>query len=388
MDPMQELSRLMQAFSIPRPNGSRAERATSTFIREWLEQRGIPYRLHRFTVRPYHFECLGLWFIFSRTLLAAIVWLGHGWSAALASAIILAVELLDVIAGVPLITWPGRRQAENILIEFSPPQPDKEVVISAHYDSKTELLDHRQRMFFLKNIYTAIALTALAGLLAGAGNELQGRGLAAGYFISGLALGLCLPLLILAWGYGLNLTLGRLVQPSQGAVDNGAACAILLVLAGRLRSGELPGRTRVTLALFTGEEVDRQGSRAYVRSRGWDLPAEALNLEVMGQDGEYVLWEREGSVFGLKPCSRELNAAVSAAVSAVTGAAPVPGGPITSDGASFLAAGIPTAVLGTYDRRLRDTGFHRPADHLNRVRLERLQEGVDILIQFLEIGHG
>ncbi len=388
MDSMQEFSRLMQAFSIPRPNGSRAERATSTFIREWLEQRQIPYRIHRFTVNPYHFECLGLWFILSRTLLAVIVWLGRGWAPALAAGVILAVELLDGVKRIPLITWPGRRQVENILIEFSPQQAEEEVVISAHYDSKTELLDHRQRMFFLKNIYTGIFLTAGAGLLAGAGNELQRRGLVAGDILSGLALALCLPLLILAYGYGLNLALGRLVQPSQGAVDNGAACAILLVLAGRLRHSELPPHTRITLALFTGEEVDRQGSRAYVRSRDWNLPAEALNLEVMGQDGEYVLWEREGSVFGLKPCSREVNARVSAAVSAVTGAAPVPGGPITSDGASFLAAGIPTAVLGTYDRRLKDTGFHRPADHLKRVRLERLQEGVDILIQYMEKKHG
>ena len=92
---------------------------------------------------------------------------------------------------------------------------------------------------------------------------------------SGLGAVLTLPMLFLAFGLGLNLSTGRLLKPSQGAVDNGAACAILLGMADRraflanlqspipnFHNYPLPN-TRVTIALFTGEEVQMQGSRAY-----------------------------------------------------------------------------------------------------------------------------
>ena len=34
---------------------------------------------------------------------------------------------------------------------------------------------------------------------------------------------LTVPMLLLAWGFGLHLSLGRLLEPSQGAVDSGPA---------------------------------------------------------------------------------------------------------------------------------------------------------------------
>jgi Zn-dependent M28 family amino/carboxypeptidase len=197
------------------------------------------------------------------------------------------------------------------------------------------------------------------------------------------------PLFFLASGMGANLAFGRLSGriwgSSPGAVDNGAACAILLGLAARLHASELRLKhTRLTLALFTGEEVNMQGSRAYVRSRGWPVPAAALNLEVMAQDGEYVYWEMDGSALRLAPTHPGISQAVSQAVEAVTGQPAVPAGPITSDGGSFILAGIPTAVLGTYHSYWRDRGFHRPSDNLERIMPSRLPEGVDILARFIQ----
>jgi Zn-dependent M28 family amino/carboxypeptidase len=187
-------------------------------------------------------------------------------------------------------------------------------------------------------------------------------------------------LLFLAWGLGLNLTLGRFVRPSQGAVDNGAACAAMLGLAERLaREPGLLRRTRVTLALFAGEEVNMQGSRAYVRDRAWPVPAAAVNLEILAQDGDYVFWEQDGSVFKLTPTAPEVNALVTAAVTQATGQAPCPAGPVNSDCGSFLAAGIPATTLGTRDRRLGFGGLHGPADNLGRIVMARLPEAVEIL---------
>jgi hypothetical protein len=168
-------------------------------------------------------------------------------------------------------------------------------------------------------------------------------------------------------------------------VDNGTSCAILLGFAEQLSKGENQlGDVKITLALFTGEEVNMQGSRAYVRRREWPLPVEALNLEVMAQDGNYIYWEQEGNVFHLVPTSKALNERFSTAVKHVTGKSALPAGPVNSDGGSFLVQGIPGTTVGTLDMRLGGTGFHRPTDNLDRVVMERLPEGVQILKAFIE----
>jgi Zn-dependent M28 family amino/carboxypeptidase len=226
-----------------------------------------------------------------------------------------------------------------------------------------------------------MALTLLAGLLGAVDWLLAASapGWSTVAYVAGVALSLVL--LFLAWGLGLNLVLGRFIRPSTGAVDNGAACAVLAGLAERLAGEGGLQRTAVTLAFFTGEEANMQGSRAYVGSRAWPRPAIAVNLEVLGQNGGYVLWEHDGTGFRSLATAAEVNALLAAAVEEVTGQAPQPVGTITSDAASFLARGIPTAVLGTADRALGLTGFHRPSDTLERVVLARLPEAVDILVR-------
>jgi hypothetical protein len=233
------------------------------------------------------------------------------------------------------------------------------------------------------------------GLIGGLDGWLLARGssLAMAVYILGVLL--TLPLLFLAWGLGLNLSTGRLLKPSPGAVDNGSACAILMGLADQLNREVHLAKTaadyrnplqstRLTLAIFAGEEVNMQGSRAYVNQRTWPLPTATLNLEVMAQDGDYVLWEQDGTSLRLAPTSASLNELVAKAVQAVTGKAPRMVGPVNSDGGSFLLVGIPATTLGTYDRNWVDTGFHKPSDNLNRVVMERLPEGVEILRRFIE----
>ena len=127
-----------------------------------------------------------------------------------------------------------------------------------------------------------------------------------------------------------------------------------------------------------------QGSMAYVRGRDWPLPTLALNLEVLAQDGEYVIWEKDGYSLKIWPCSETVNQAVTEAVRQVTGTTPLPVGPVNSDGGSFLRRGIPASTLGTYDKTLRDRGFHLPSDNLGRVVPGRLPEAVEILAYFVK----
>ena len=286
--------------------------------------------------------------------------------------------LLDTALNFPLVTWLGVRRGENILIEFGPTRASQEIILSAHYDSKTELLDHRQRMFLFRYMNLGIGLTLFLGIWG----PLVARLMSNPFHWLGVLL--TIPMLILAWGMGLHLSLGRALQSSQGVVDNGAACAIVLGLAEKLSKSEsLPSDTKITLALFTGEEVNMQGSRAYVKSRDWPLPAIVLNLEIMAQDGDYIYWEKDGNAFRLLTTTKSINEMFAAAAEKITGVRARPAGPVNSDGASFLSAGIPNTTVGTLDSHMGDTGFHRPTDNLERVVMERLPEGVDILKSFI-----
>ncbi len=377
-----DYTKLMQILSRPRPSGSAGERKTIGDLQGWLTERRLPFRIQAFTLYPYFLICVGLWMLCAHTLLAVSVWLRWGWVSSLIAVLGILGGLLDTAFDIPIVTWPGKTTGQNILIEFEAPDPRRELVISAHYDSKTELFDHRIRYFFVRNLPVGIALAIMLGILSPLVNYLPVPWIAPTYILS---VALTIPLLFLVWGLGLNLSLGRLRRnPSQGAVDNGAACAILLGLAQHIADGNIPLEgTRLTLALFGGEEVNMQGSRAYTLGRKWTLPSAALNLEIMAQDGEYVFWEQDGMSLKLFRTDLRLNLAISEAVEKVTGNPARPAGPINSDGYSFMRARVPVATLGTYDCELRESGLHLPSDNLSRVKMTKLVEGVEILAQFI-----
>lgn len=384
---MVDYEALMRLLSVPRPNGSPAERATLQALKDWLEARGIAYQTHTFRQFPFFYQAVGAWLIGSRTLLGLALLRRWGWPTLPIALGGLLGGLLDTL-GLPLVVWPGARRGESLLLSFGPPEAERELFFAAHYDSKTELLNDRQRGALLSRLREGIALTLLLGLLGPLERGLAGRRPGLARALRGLGLLLALPMLGLAWGLGLHLTLGRWAPPSQGAVDNGAACAALLGLADRLARGEeLPRRTRVRIALFGAEEVNMQGSRAFLREHcrpGAAGPRRAaLNLELLGQNGGYLLWQSDGDALRPAPTDPTLNAAVAAAVATVTGQPPRAAGLINSDGFAFLRAGIPTSVLGSFDRALGTAGMHSAADSLARIDMARLPETVAVLARVL-----
>lgn len=382
-----DISELMQLFSTPRPNDSPAVRRVYAAMQAWLTERGIPFREHTFRLYPLFWQGIGLWLAISRTLLALAVWLEWGWWTLPIALIGLLGGLLDVSANIPAASWFISSTGRNLLIPLGTSEAQQEIILSAHYDTKTELLDHRQRMLFVRNLPVGIGLTVLLGI----SGPLQQAASLAGSPLAGLlhwvGVLLSLPMLFLAYGLGANLLLGFLRQPSQGAVDNGAACAILLGLADHYsRRPEDLRRTRLTLTIFDGEEINMQGSSAYLRDRPVQKGCKtvALNMEVMAQNGEYIIWESDGISLKLWQNSEEVIRQISDAVQMETGAAPLRVGPINSDGGSFLRAGLPAATLGTYDLAWRDRGFHSAADNLQRVVPERIPEAVRILTRFID----
>jgi Zn-dependent M28 family amino/carboxypeptidase len=251
------------------------------------------------------------------------------------------------------------------------------------------LLDHAQREMLLRLGRPAMGLA----LVAGAGMAAE-RLLVAGtasLTLHWLAFLAALPVAVYGLGMGANLVGGRFSrQPSSGAVDNGAAVAVLLDLARQLHRGSLGLHdTAITLLFTVGEETQMQGALAYVRCtygpgrEDWTLPTCAINLEVVGQDGGYLLWEEDGTAMHRLPADAALNRALARAVEAVTGKPPMRAPTINSDAFAFLRRGIPAVTLGSLDTQLGGRGFHSSLDAPGRVDPDRLAETTRVLVHLL-----
>ena len=381
---------LPEFLSTPRPNGNRAlERAVGE-VEARLEGLGVAVQSHHFTLRPYSMELLGLWLVLSGILLPLAALLRWGWVGLVLALLMVAVPLLEVRILRPTITALVRRPARNLVARFSPARPNQELILCAHLDSKTELLDHYQRRVLVRLSVPAIALVLISGILITL-ERLLPAGIAR-QVVYWLAFLSALPGTAYGLGMGANLVGGRFSRwPSSGAVDNGAAVAVLLELAGRLQRGSLSlNRTAVTLLFTVGEEAQMQGALSYVgdtcakEQADTSMPACAVNLEVLGQNGGYLLWERDGTAMVSLPADAALNSALARAVEAVTGEPPLRAPQVNSDAFAFLRAGIPAATLGGYDRDLGGRGLHSALDSASRVDPARLVEAADVLCYFLD----
>jgi hypothetical protein len=335
-------------------------------------------------------ELLGLWLLLGGLLLPLAALLRRGWVGLVLALLIVIVPLLEVRFLRPTVTALVRRPARNVVAHFSPEHPRQEVILCAHLDSKTELLDHYQRRVLVRLSVPAIVLVLISGTLITLERLLpMGTTRQVVYWLALLS---ALPGTVYGLGMGANLVGGRFSRsPSSGAVDNGAAVAVLLELADRLQRGAFSlDATAVTLLFTAGEEAQMQGALAYVDSAcdkaraGAPTPTFAVNLEVLGQNGGYLLWERDGTAMVSLPNDADLNSAIARAVGAVTGESPVRSPQLNSDAFAFLRAGIPAATLGGHDRDLGERGLHSALDSPGRVDPARLAEAADVLCYFLD----
>lgn len=372
-------------LSTPRPNGSRALDRAVDAVEAWLAEHDIPVRSHLFTLRPYAMEILGLWFILGGLLLATCVAVDAPWLCLLITVALLAIPLLETRYLQPTVTALIRRPARNLVAAFPAPSPRREVILCAHLDSKTELLDHRRRAHLLAVAPFALVMAPAGAVFFAVASLLHSDLTQDLVTFMALLLGIW-PAVGWSLGMGANLVAGRLRRhPSSGTVDNGAAVAALLDLASRLRCGAVNlDRITVTLLFTVGEEAQMQGALAYVRDRdAWPLPAHAVNLEIVGQNGGYLLWVEDGTSMQRVDVDTDLNAVLARTVEDETGEQPTFHLHINSDAFAFLQRGIPAATLGSLDKVLGETALHGPLDHPGRIDPLRLVQTVDVLARLL-----
>ena len=385
---------ILKTIAVPRPNGSAEFYRVAEYIKGWLAERNLPVETHLFSMRPYIYEIAAAAIIILTGLFIYLAFFRKSWLAALPVLLLGLLMLFEFSLGIPVISTLVQKEAENIVVSFHPEGAERELIFSAHYDSKTQPLDHRQRELVFRLIIPSVAAGVLLALVWWG---LHYRGRRPGKVLRLLPGGLLA--LLPAYWLVLALTFGGgfLARPSPGAVDNGTATAVLMKLSEELKALPLE-KTAVTVVIFAAEELNVQGSQAYVRDRDREenaLPCCNINLELVCQEGDYVYWAEDGVFTTRYATSSELRGLLDEAVQTVTGQdlRLLEGGFTTiSDSGSFLAAGIPSITLGNAgSAQLGCCFFHSHLDNLERVVPARINELVQILKELtllLDIYHG
>lgn len=360
---------LAHLAELPRENGSAALHRSASFLHDVFERAGLEVTLVPFSATPYALRLAGvialggglLYFRFMRT---------GRHAAAFATALILPALLLAQLEfQLPVFGWIGAETQHHVVARLPARSPAQRLLLTAHYDTKTDLLDHAQRAPIDRLAAPVLLLLLLGALAASLASRAQrGRRVLRG--LGGLA----------AWSAALYGALGFLAlsagvfvpRRSPGALDDGASCALLVRLASQLAEGPALERTEVEVILFSAEEVGVQGSWVYAAerfARPPELASFVVNLEGLGASADHGVLPAER--FRLRAFSPD--ARIVALLDAVHRdrfgkpllALPRGG---ASDARSFLVHGVPAATLVTREPgQLFPRGLHSARDDRSRL---------------------
>jgi len=369
---------LARLAELPRENGSAALHRTASFLHDVFERAGLEATLVPFTATPYALRLAGVVALGGGLLYFRLMRTGRH-AAALATALILPALLLAQLEfQLPVFGWVGAETQHHVVVRLPARSPAQRLLLTAHYDTKTDLLDHVQRApidLLVAPMLLLMLLGALAALFASPAR----RGLRALGRVAAWSAALYGALGFLALSAGVFVP-GR----SPGALDDGASCALLVRLASQLAEGPALERTEVEVILFSAEEVGVQGSWVYAAERFAQPPELAsfvVNLEGLGASADHgVLPAERFSLRSFPPDARlvELLDEVHRERFGKPLAALPAGG--ATDARSFLAHGVPAATLVAPEPgRFFPRGLHSARD--DRSRLD--QAALDASLAYL-----
>lgn len=358
----------------PRENGSPALAQTADFLAATLSGFGIPIERMPFVAYPYRHRVCG---IVALVATLAYIWSLRSRRRGLAIAIALlspALILLELDYYAGWITWPGAVAQEHVIARVDVPNATQRVILTAHYDTKTDLLDHVERApIDLLSLPMTLAMVA-APVLAIVRARRQGSAAPISRFerivvpataVYGIAV------------FGVLAGGAFVRQRSPGALDDGAACAVLVRVAEALARAPL-ARTSVEVALLSAEEIGVQGSRDFVRARLSPPPphTSVINFELIGAAANLAVFSSERfTLFSYPPDPTLL--AVLDQVHRQRRNLPlhVTWYGASTDARSFLHAGIPALTLmSDLPEHALARGMHSAADRRDRVDEAALDE--------------
>ena len=364
--------------SAPRENGTPALGETADALLLLLDGMGLPTELFAYEAHPHRLRLAGVVALLGG-LAYAVALARQRAALALAFALITPTLLLvELDAYQPVFGWWGATQQSHVEATVGPGDFDQHLIVAAHYDSKTDVLDHVERAPF-EILGLPLTLLMIAAAIV-CWRRTRGRRGPRGRFERGVT--------IAAAVYGgfafLSLSGGAFVsERSPGTLDNGAACAVLVALGERL-AADPPARTRVTLLFLSGEEIGVQGSWVWAREHFTDTPAQptaAINLEFLGASSEFATFKGESFATRSYPPDPHLLNVIDALHRERFGIPLwVTWYSAATDGRSFLAHGVPAITLiNALPGHALARDMHTAGDNRERIVPGALDDALDLL---------
>ncbi|HYH98708.1 M28 family peptidase [Hyalangium sp.] len=367
---------------VSRENGSAGLQDAASYLAAALQSAGAQVEHIPYLASPWRLRVTGLLVLVGGCAYGLLMRKGKALAALAVALLVPAVLLAELDGYVPLVSRWGTAPQAHVLARI-PAQvpPVQRLILAAHYDTKTDLLDHVERgpIELATLPATLFLMLGAAGLLALRRWPQAPRALKWGPRLATLAG----PLVGVA--YFLMLTAGAFIpERSPGALDDGASCAILVRLAQTLAASPLE-RTEVEILLLSGEEIGVQGSWEYARqrfARPPALPTALLNLEGLGATENLAVYGIEH--FTLRrfyPDPRLVRLLDEVHQQARGRPLHVTSDPVVTDARSFLAHGIPSATLaGDAADHKPFRGMHSAEDHRHRVSIPALEGTLELLL--------
>lgn len=363
---------IFDSLLIPRQNGSEALGQVATWIEKVSRSMGADVVVHDFTCRPYELRILGAVVLLLAIGFTVAIWRRRfGWAFGCALAIP-AYLLLELEYYVPLISALFSSAEQNIVLSFPVTDPLQTVILGAHYDTKTDLFGHYQRIP-IHFLLIPVAVVTIAIAISGWRRWRQEMSLA-GVRVAAVIV------LLYYFTFFLSLTAGAfMLTPSPGAIDDGASVALLLRVAEALGSNEVKlEHTDVKIIFFAGEETDTQGSRAYVEQQYPQPPRQRIyfiNAEGLGYGPDVRYFTSDRFILRRYEAAGALVHTLDTAYRDVTARGLAPDElPISTDARNFMAAGIPSICLTSIrgnDEIVR--GVHSASDSVDRIDVAALE---------------
>jgi hypothetical protein len=301
------------------------------------------------------------------------------------------VLILEFELFIPVVTALVTKGGENIILNFSVPNPARELVFAAHYDSKTDFWDHIQR----SKIYAFIPLAVIIGLAVAIFvfftrryTVLRKKAVTAVTLVLAGAVIAYWGLVFLGFGGYIFIPADR---QSFGSVDDGGSVAALLVLSKDIHDGKVnTGNSNITIVFTSGEEVSLQGAHAYLLERFGKgqkpaVPVSMVNLELAGQNGTMVYWKKDGQFLKFYDADPGLAERLGAVWKEVAGTAMESRPALTDDAQRFMTAGIPAITVGNSGLPgLGEGWFHSTRDDPGRINPGNLKLVISTLEKYIE----
>ncbi len=251
------------------------------------------------------------------------------------------------------------KSAQSANLFATPPGPPcfgPRVLLCAHYDSKSQRISLRGRIFWIVlTVVSSLALITFSWLETSA-QWINSAAVLAG--VGAIALFFC-----------------KTENHSPGATDNAAPVGILLELAERLRLSGTPHGTEIAFFFSGAEEEETVGALAFLHEHAGALqerPHQIINLDILGHGGKLYLWSV--GKHSLPAEQRVLAAAAQEKITLarlpfVLGAA--------ADHIPFASAGVPAVTITSPFGVLGKVHTHR--DEVTLLREEELGKIVRLL---------